>query len=202
MRNRYEWNKTSFHQKTDGLISKKEITLARIPYFKPAQTDTEKIILQGAAPYNLNIFKIITHATIDIARQFIGLPAAVLMSGKLDPILREMAITRAGILCNSKYEVHQHRKICKRVGMPEEKIKALDIGSNAPVFSEIERLVLLFTEETVLQRKVSDKTFAAIGKHFSNEVLVELAIAAGCYMMVSIFLNTFEVDIEEREAPL
>ena len=176
--------------------------MARIPYFKPEATDTEKLKLQGTKPHNLNIFKIITHAPIGIARQFIGLPAAVLFSGKLDPILREMAITRAGILCNSEYEVFQHRKICQRVGMPEEKINALDIGSTAPVFSEIERLVLRFTEETVLQRKVSDETFAAISKHFSHEVLVELAIVAGCYMMVSIFLNTFEVDIEERNAPL
>ena len=126
------------------------------------------------------------------------MPAAVLINGKFDPILREMAITRAGILCNSPYEVHQHRKVCKRVGMPEEKIKALDIGSASPVFDEIERLVLLFTEETVLQRKVSDQTFKAISKHFSYEQLVELAIAAGCYMMVSIFLKTFEVDIEDQ----
>jgi 4-carboxymuconolactone decarboxylase len=176
--------------------------LARIPYFKPEATDTEKIQLQGTKPHNLNIFKIITHAPIGIARQFIGLPAAVLFGGKLDPILREMAITRAGILCNSGYEVFQHRKVCKQVGMPEEKIKALDIGSTAPVFSEIERLVLRFTEETVLQRKVSDETFAAISKHFPNELLVELAIAAACYMMISTFLNTFEVDIEERNAPL
>lgn len=176
--------------------------MARIPYFKPAETDKEKILLQGVEPYDLNIFKMITHAPINIARQFIGLPAAVLTSGKLDYILREMAITRAGILCNSPYEVHQHYKICKRVGMPEEKIRALDIGSTAPVFSEIERLVLLFTEETVLQRKVSDETFAAISKHFSHEELVELAIAAGCYMMISIFLKTFEVDLEERDVPL
>jgi alkylhydroperoxidase family enzyme len=111
-----------------------------------------------------------------------------------------MAITRAGILCNSPYEVHQHRKVCKRVGMLEEKIKALEVGSSSPIFSEIEKLVLLFTEETVLQRKVTDKTFAAISKHFSHEVLVELAIAAGCYMMISIFLNTFEVDIEEKRS--
>jgi 4-carboxymuconolactone decarboxylase len=184
-----------------GLI-KKEFILARIPYFKPLETDKEKKLLQGEAPYNLNIFKIVTHAPIGIARKFIGLPAAVLMSGKLDPILREMAITRAGILCSSPYEVHQHRKVCKRVGMTIEKIAALDIGSTAPVFSEIEKLVLMFAEETVLNRKVSDKTFAAISKHFSHEQLVELAIAAGCYMMISIFLNTFEVDIEEKDAPL
>jgi alkylhydroperoxidase family enzyme len=175
--------------------------MARIPYFVPAETDREKSLLQGKAPFDLNIFKMITHAPVDIARQFIGLPAAVLTKGKLDPILREMAITRAGILCNSQYEVHQHVKVCKRVGMPDEKIKALDIGSTAPVFSEVERLVLLFTEETVLKRKVSDETFQTISKHISHEQIVELAIAAGCYMMISVFLNTFEVDIEEEEVP-
>jgi 4-carboxymuconolactone decarboxylase len=170
--------------------------LARIPYFQSTDADKEKLALLGNEP-RLNIFKIITHAPTTIARKFIGLPAAVLLSGNLDPILREMAITRAGILCNSKYEVHQHRKVSRWVGMPEEKLAELEVGSSSPVFSEIEKLVLRFTEETVLQRKVSDKTFAAISKHFSHEALVELAIAAGCYMMVSIFLNTFEVDIED-----
>ena len=62
--------------------------------------------------------------------------------------------------------------------------------------------VLRFTEETVLNRKVGDETFSAISKHLSHEELVELAIAAGCYMMVSIFLNTFEVDLEGYEVPL
>jgi alkylhydroperoxidase family enzyme len=175
--------------------------MARIPYFKPGPEDTEKQALQGEAPFNLNIFKMITHAPIGIARQFIGLPAAVLTQGKLDPILREMVITRAGILCNSQYEVHQHFKLCRKVGIPDDKIRALDIGSTAPVFSEIERLVLLFTEEFVLNRKVSDETFAAISRHFPHEQLVELTIAAGCYMMISIFLNTFEVDIEAKDAP-
>lgn len=175
--------------------------MARIPYFEPAEKDKEKKLLQGNAPFDLNIFKMITHAPVDIARQFIGLPAAVLTKGKLNPILREMAITRAGILCNSQYEVHQHVKLCKRVGIPDDKIKALNIGSTAPVYSDIECLVLLFTEETVLKRKVSDETFQAISKYLSHEQMVELAIAAGCYMMVSIFLNTFEVDIEDREVP-
>lgn len=174
--------------------------MARIPYFVPAETETEKILLQGKEPYNLNIFKMVTHAPVALARQFIGLPAAVLMKGKLDPILREMAITRAGILCNSSYEVYQHRKVCKNVGMPEEKIEALDIGSTSPVFSEIEQLVLGFTEETVLQHKVSDDTFNTLRKHFSDDLMVELAIAVSCYTMVSVFLNTFDVDIEGRES--
>jgi len=174
--------------------------LARIPYFQPDPADKEKIKLQGKEPYNLNIFKIITHAPLEIARKFIGLPASVLTGGKLDPILREMAITRAGILCHSEYETYQHRKICKMVGMPQEKIEALETGSASPVFSEIESLVLRFTEETVLNHKVSDETFKAVSRHLSHEMLVELAIAAGCYMMISTFLNTFEVDIDGHPA--
>lgn len=174
--------------------------MTRIPYYKPAETETDKKQLQGKEPYNLNIFKIVTHAPVPIARQFLGLPAAVLMQGKLDPILREMAITRAGILCNAEYEVYQHRKVSRQVGMPEEKIKALDIGASSPVFNETEKLVLRFTEEMVLQRKVSDETFTAIRRYFSDDLVVELAIAVSCYTMVSIFLNTFEVDIENRQS--
>lgn len=174
--------------------------MARIPYFKPSPEDKEKIRLQGEEPFNLNIFKIITHAPLDIARRFIALPASILTNGKIDPVLREMAITRAGILCHSEYEVYQHRKICKMVGMPQEKIDALETGSSSPVFSEIENLVLHFTEEMVLKHKVSDETFAAVSGHFPHEELVELAIAAGCYMMISTFLNTFEVDIERNPA--
>lgn len=176
--------------------------MARIPYFVPSENDTEKKHLQGEPPYDLNIFKIVTHSPTAIAKKFISLPAAVLMNGKLDPILREMAITRAGILCNAEYEVYQHRKVSRRVGMPEEKIEALNIGSSSPVFNETEKLVLRFTEEMVLQRKVGDETFDAVRRHFSDDLLVELAIAVGCYTMVSIFLNTFEVDIEGRQSSL
>ncbi|KQC06081.1 MAG: hypothetical protein APR62_08510 [Smithella sp. SDB] len=173
--------------------------MARIPYFtaQDAKTDPNKLALLGKEP-QMNIFKIVTHATYPIARKFITLPASVLINGKVDPILREMAIVRVGILCHSEYEVHQHLKVSRWVGMPEEKIAALTVGSTATVFSEVECLVLRFTEEMVQYYKVSDKTFNALSKHFSHEELVELSIAVGCYMMISIFLNTFEVDIEDQ----
>ena len=172
--------------------------MARIPYFQPGPEDSEKKALQGEPPFNLNIFKIITHAPTAIAKKFISLPAAVLMNGNLNPILREMAITRAGILCHSPYEVYQHRKVSKRVGMSQDKIDALNAGSSSPVFSDIEKLVLRFTEEMVLEHKVADETFNALREHFSDELMVELAIAVGCYTAVSMFLNTFEIDIEKK----
>lgn len=172
--------------------------MARIPYFTAQDADEDKLKLLGREP-RLNIFKIAAHAANPIARKFIGLPGAVLVQGTIDPILREMAIVRTGLLCGSEYEVYQHRRLSLFVGMPDEKIEALNIGSSAPVFSELERLVLRFTEETVGNFKASDDTFNALSQHFSHAQMVELAIAIGSYMMVSTFLNNFEVDIEGQE---
>ncbi len=84
--------------------------------------------------------------------------------------------------------------------MSEEKLQALSIGSEATVFSEVERLILRFTEELVLQRKASDATFAALSKHLSRAEMVELTIVVGCYIMISTFLINFEVDIEDQQS--
>lgn len=82
--------------------------------------------------------------------------------------------------------------------MPEEKIRALDVGSTSPVFTEVEKLVLRFTEEMVTRRKAGEEVFRALAEHFSPARMVELAIVVGCYVMVSMFLMTFEVDIEQK----
>jgi alkylhydroperoxidase family enzyme len=66
------------------------------------------------------------------------------------------------------------------------------------VFSEVERLVLMFTEEMVMKRKAGAETFAALAKHFSHAEMVEVGIVVGCYTMVSMFLMTFDVEIEEK----
>jgi 4-carboxymuconolactone decarboxylase len=175
-----------------------EVGVARIPYYELKDTDTEKMALLGKAP-KLNVMKIMAHATYPVLEGFVGLVAAILGAGKLDPSLREMAIVRTGILCGSEYEVFQHKKMSRRLAMPEEKIEALVVGSSSPVFSEKEKLVLKFTEEIVLQRKAGEETFRAVESRFSHEEMVELTMAIGCYVMVSSFLMTFEVDIEGKK---
>lgn len=171
--------------------------MARIPYYELKEDDVDKAALIGKAP-KLNVVRIISHAVTPVLNGFVTLIAALLTEGRLDPSLREMAIVRTGLLCGSEYEVHQHVKMARRLGMPGEKIEALSVGSSSQVFSEVERLVLMFTEEMVLKRKASAETFAALAGHFSHAEMVELGIVVGCYVMVSMFLMTFEVEIEEK----
>ncbi len=172
--------------------------MARIPYYEMKEEDSDKIAILGREP-RLNVLKIVAHAAFPVVNGFITLVASLLMAGRLDQSLRELAIVRTGILCGSDYEVNQHRKVSKRIGMPAEKIEALSVGSEARVFTEVERLVLRFTEEVVTSRKAGEDTFRALAAHLSHAEMVELAIVIGCYVMVSSFLLTFEVEIEQKK---
>jgi 4-carboxymuconolactone decarboxylase len=168
--------------------------MARIPYFDMETLDQEAREYFDRLP-RLNLFRMAGHGG-KIGRDAIRLGSAILRKGSLDHALREMAIIRTGILCGSEYEVHQHKKISRLIGMPEEKIEALSAGSASPVFSDQERLILRFTEEVVANVKASDETFNAAAAIFSHGQLVELVLTVGYYMMMCRFLETFEIDIE------
>lgn len=169
--------------------------MTRLAYADPAKMDEETRALFGKlAP--LNIFRVMAHSGPAL-RGFLKLGNALLYKGRLDPILREMAIVRTGLLCGSGYEVHQHEKISRDLGMAPEKLAALRQGPEAPVFSELERLVLRFTDEVTGQVKASETTFRELARHLDEQEMVELTLAIGYYGLVSRFLETMEVEIEE-----
>lgn len=169
--------------------------MARIPYFDPEKAQGRAREAYKKLP-GLNIFRMMGHSG-DMLDGFVKLGNQILMFGKLDPILREIAIVRVGVLSKAKYEVYQHEEISRRLGMSEEKIKAIHEGPDAKVWNEMERLVMRFTDDVVLNVRASDTTFKPLEERLSYQELQELVIAIGFYMMASRFLENFDVDIEE-----
>ena len=55
-----------------------------------------------------------------------------------------------------------------------------------------------YTDDIVQNVRASDETFQTMEAAFSHQELVELTLTIGYYMMVSRFLETFDVDIEEE----
>src|SRR5437763_8484772 len=49
--------------------------------------------------------------------QYCRLGRAIRHEGELDPVVRELAITRTGILCEAPYEIVAHKRIGKNVGV-------------------------------------------------------------------------------------
>jgi alkylhydroperoxidase family enzyme len=168
--------------------------MARIDYSDPAQYDDRTRELLGKNR-NVNILRMMAHAP-SYVRHYCRLGAAIRTRGELDPVLRELAITRTGILCEAAYEVRAHKAIGKNVGVTDEQNAALDNWEAANCFNDVERAALAFTDEIVRLRRPTDATFNAIRSKLTPRALVELQLAVGFYIMTSKFLETFEIDMQ------
>ena len=168
--------------------------MARIDYVDPAQSSDRVNELLGKLN-NSNIFSMLGHSERHL-ETYVRMGNAIRFKGSLDPVLRELAITRTGILCDAEYEVVAHKRIGKGVGVSDEKNDALEKGADSDVFSYLEKAVLRFTDDVVQNNRPSAKTFDPLAESLSATDLVELYLAIGFYIMTSKFLRTFDIDLQ------
>ena len=168
--------------------------MARIEYSDPTGHNARTSELLGKNR-NANIFRMMAHSPSHL-EQYCRLGGAIRHKGELDPVVRELAITRTGILCEAPYEIVAHKRIGKNVGVTDEQNEALANWREASCFSEVQRAALAFTDETVKLPRATDATFEAIAARLTPGALVELQLAVGFYVMTSKFLETFEIDLQ------
>jgi alkylhydroperoxidase family enzyme len=117
---------------------------------------------------------------------------------KLDPKLRELGQLRAGWARGSRFVFSQHCKAARDVGLGEEKIAAVPAWATATVFSPVERAVLAYTDELVLQLgRVQDATFAALKSHLSDEEILELTYTTGLYFMHAVMTRALKLEYDD-----
>jgi alkylhydroperoxidase family enzyme len=168
--------------------------MARIEYSDRAKaSDRTREILDKNR--NANIFRMMSHSP-SYFEQYCRLGGAIRHKGELDPVVRELAITRTGILCEAPYEIVAHKRIGKNVGVTDEQNEALENWQSATYFNELQRAALAFTDEIVKLKKPTDATFKAVASKLTPAALVELQLSVGFYIMTSKFLETFEIDMQ------
>jgi len=140
----------------------------------------------------------LAHSPVHL-EQYCRLGGAIRHKGELDPVVRELAITRTGILCEAPYEVVAHKRIGKSVGVTDEQNAALQNWQGASCFNEVQRAALAFTDEIVTLKRPTDAAFRAIAAKLTPAALVELQLAVGFYVMTSKFLETFMIDMQQAE---
>ncbi len=168
--------------------------MARIEYSDPDKHNDRTREILGKNR-NANIFRMMAHSP-SYFEQYCRLGGAIRHKGELDPIVRELAITRTGILCEAPYEIVAHKRIGKNVGVTDEQNEALENWESATCFNEVQRAALAFTDEIVRRHKPTDAIFNAIASKLTPAALVELQLSVGFYIMTSKFLETFAVDLQ------
>jgi len=171
--------------------------MARIDYSDTSKSNerTKEILGKNR---NANLFRMMAHSP-SYFEQYCRLGGAIRHRGELDPVVRELAIIRTGILCEAPYEIVAHKRIGKNIGVTDEQNEALENWEAAACFNEVQRAALAFTDEIIRLRRPSDATFKAIAAKLTPAALVELQLAVGFYIMTSKFLETFDIDMQPVE---
>jgi len=170
--------------------------VALLPYLDEKDASPEVLKLLKARPVVLNIMRMTANAqSIFLVRS--RLSNALFTQNEIDPKLREIAILRTAKDCHSVYEWTQHVPAAKHVGVTDEQIASIENWQKANCFSEVERLVLQFTDEVNANVKASRETLMALRKHLSPGQIIELLIIIGHWRQTASIIETAEVELEE-----
>ncbi len=120
----------------------------------------------------------------------------------LDPMLRELGQTRAGYARGSQFVFSQHCKTMRDLGFSEEQIRAVPVWSTADCFSDLERLVLAYTDALVLDGgRVPEALFDELKEHLTHEEILEFTYITCLYEMHATMSRALRLeydDVDER----
>ena len=122
---------------------------------------------------------------------------------KLDPILRELGQTRVGWAVGSQFVFSQHCKSLRALGVEEERIEAIPHWQAATCFTEVERLVLAYTDCLAYDRgRVPDGLFDALKAHLGDEEILELTSITSMYLMHAVMSRALRTEFDDRDDPI
>jgi alkylhydroperoxidase family enzyme len=146
----------------------------------------------------LNIFRTLVHAPKALAR-FNAWGGYVLSRRNDLPMReREIVILRIGFLCKSGYEWTQHFGIGLREGLNAEEMGKIKQGAGAG-WSAADAALIKMSDELHADQFVTDATWAELSAHFTPKQCMDAVFTAGQYTQVSMFLNTFGVQLDEGQ---
>jgi alkylhydroperoxidase family enzyme len=110
--------------------------------------------------------------------------------------LRELAILRAAITGDSKFEYSQHMKVGRMAGLSEDKLAAVKGWATSDKFDPEERAVMAAADEMVARNLIEDDTFAALKRHFSDEQIMEIVYVIALWRMHGMIVRALHLEYD------
>ena len=122
--------------------------------------------------------------------------------GTLPGRLRELAILVTGRHWTAQYEWFAHYRIALKEGLDAAIADAIAERKRPDFENTDEEISYDFATELFENHAVTDATFAAAHDLVGNAGVVELVVLCGHYSIVSMILNTFDIQVPGGEKPL
>jgi 4-carboxymuconolactone decarboxylase len=155
--------------------------------------------LAGALTHDgrpLNIFGVLAQHP-KLLKRFNLLGGFLLNKGLLPEREREIVILRVGWNAQAVYEFGQHTIIGRRVGLTDDEIVGLTRPLESHEWSAEDAALIALADELCDDDCVTDDTWTSLCARWSDAELVELLVVAGFYRLVSGFLNSAGVQLDE-----
>ncbi|MFP5323029.1 MAG: carboxymuconolactone decarboxylase family protein [Acidimicrobiia bacterium] len=122
---------------------------------------------------------------------------------RLDPVLRELGQCRVGWAAGSRFVFSQHCKSLRGLGVSEERIAAVAHWPAADCFSEVERLVLAYTDCLALDLgRVPDGLFDALRRHLDDVEILELTYITTLYLQHAVMSKALRTELDDVDEPI
>ena len=171
----------------------------RIPL--PKDADLPKDIHEALSSFPLNVSRMLANAPASF-KAFLDLAFSILFKSEFDPRKREIAVLRVAHVTRSIYEWTHHVGIAKKTGVKDEEIEK--IASDGPVSSldEEGNLLCRVADEISRDIRLSDEALNLILERYGVRGATELILCCSYFNMLSRFLESTRVELEEERTSL
>jgi alkylhydroperoxidase family enzyme len=133
-----------------------------------------------------------------LAKHFMGWAGQLLLRSSLPARTREMAILRVGWLCRAVYEWAHHVEIgLEHAGLTLADVAAVKAGAVADSLAD-DDVLLRAVDQLVGDHFIDAETWAALATRYDQTQLMDLVFVVGNYTMISMALNSFGVQLEDK----
>jgi 4-carboxymuconolactone decarboxylase len=137
-----------------------------------------------------------------LAKAFMTLNAHVAGASTLSTRVRELAILRICWLRRAEYEFVQHLILGKRAGLTDSEIECVQRGPDAVGWDSTEADIVRAVDDLYADARIADATWERLKAHLSSVQIMDLIFLVGCYDMLAMAMNSFNVQLEPGVAPL
>ena len=130
-----------------------------------------------------------------LGSRIVGLGNSFRFKLSVDRRYIELAILVTGQFWKAQFEWYAHEPMAREAGVPESVIQAIKAGNRPSFTDDGDEAAFDLANELHTTHQVSDDTYARAVAQFDEQGVAELVNLCGFYTMVSMTLNTFQVEL-------
>ena len=162
----------------------------------PNEDDLPEEIREMVSKSPLNVTKMMANAPASFLG-FTAFAGGILGRAEFDPRKREIAVCRIGHVTKATYEYTHHVRVAKGLGVTDEQVHAISTENPVTSLDEEGNLLCRVADEISLDVRLSDEALSQILERYGVRGATELILCCSYFNMVSRFLESTRVELEE-----